>query len=164
MRRAWWIFGGTAVGKKRFIRCCVERGDTIGLGIPVGVHPVWFDCGPASVSEFLKATKKNDVIIRWQHEREKKLQRLIEDGGLVEHRIVVLIATAHAREERAERREGFRRWTALELHREGRLVEELAERTAREHGLSIQYVDVSETIDRLVGTDESWRMPCESTV
>ncbi len=141
MNRAWWIMGGTAVGKKLFIGRCMEGGDPVNIGIRKGALPVWLNDGPPVLAQLMSAVRDRDALIRWQHGRESEMANALSK---CENHIVLLFCSPEVQERRATGREGENRWSARRLYEESCRVGELVFRLAHEHGIPVHVFDTTD--------------------
>lgn len=128
----YWVFGGTAVGKKTFILNCVNKNETTGS--------VWFEDGEMSVEEILKASEGHEsVVIRWQWGREHILEKMLNHGV---HTLMYLYTSIENQKERVIQREGYLKWSENVLRAESKNVQKLTEIISMRHGLSLFFVKV----------------------
>jgi hypothetical protein len=139
----YWIFGGTCVGKKRFIQQCLNpetRPEFIECSPEVAAP--WFACGPCQ-ENIVELAEGSDLFIRWQWGREETLLNILQEHPWIEQRIVVLSTTLMTQLSRVALREGCLKWDAEILHGEMRSVFECVSRLALKHSLEVVYVDSS---------------------
>jgi hypothetical protein len=139
----FWIFGGTAVGKKRFIRQCLypaTRPDFIKLGHAPRAE--WIEDGPVQ-SDIVRLSESFDLLVRWQWGREEHLANILRNHPTVKHSIVMLTCGLMTQLSRVSLREGCLKWDAEILHGELRQIYECVHGLVRDHRVRVLYVDAS---------------------
>lgn len=134
-----WIFGGTAVGKKHFIR------DSI-LNTPefAGFVPSWMEDGPLEEEGFdLFIQDKQNRLVRWQWTREHALADLREKYPDITQKIILLTVPSAITFQRATKREGESPWTEAGLAAESQIVRWLAMGLAADYDISLTELDYS---------------------
>jgi hypothetical protein len=129
----YWIFGGTAVGKKTYIR--LVESETR--------RAAWMGEGGRTVESLLRHAAGCDLLIRWQWTRDRVLAEAARTHPDIIQRICLLSASPDVQADRALRREGWARWTAVDLEREAAVVLKTAMKLAARHRVSMVIVDVS---------------------
>lgn len=131
-----WVFGGTAVGKKRFIEHCLDartRPQFIALINPL---PIWINEGDLK-EDMGHLSREHDLLVRWQWSREARLGEGIDS-------IVMLTCGLMAQLSRVASREGCLKWDAEALHEEMRSILRLVHKISKQHSsVPVMYVDSS---------------------
>lgn len=138
----YWIFGGTAVGKKRFIAQCLDP-ETRPEFICVGDDPVraeWIEDGPVEV-DIVRLSEEAHIFVRWQWGREEHLTNILRDQQSVKNYIVVLSCALMTQLSRVALREGCLKWDAELLHGEQRSIYECVHRIAEQFGAPVLFID-----------------------
>lgn len=137
----FWIFGGTAVGKKRFIQQCLQRETRPEfLWIQDNVKAEWIADGPLAVN-LVDLFQKYDILVRWQWGREEHLKFLLKHHPEIQNSIVLLSCGLMPQLSRVALREGFLKWDAEMLHGEMLTIYECVHDISRRYPLPVLYVD-----------------------
>jgi len=138
-----WIFGGTAVGKKHFIRQAVA-GDLAFLVLPSQVGKVWHEDGNKTPQGLVENCRRyNAVFVRWQWGRELVLESILVQSPKVNHIIYLLEAQIATQSRRALVREGDCVFERDSLIGEAMQVRELVEELVEEFQLPAICIDTS---------------------
>lgn len=140
----FWVIGGTAVGKKRFIRACVDPATRPAFIVSRKLAPVWIQDGPCEV-DIEAAAAHRDLMIRWQWGREEAIHDLMKRTSL-RHTLIVLTTGLVAQLSRIAVREGALKWDAENIHGELRNIYEMVHRLTIGRQVPVLYVD-STTLD-----------------
>jgi hypothetical protein len=135
----WWVFGGTAVGKKRFI---AEMVATAGGTLPIitdRLRGAWIQDG--DLTEDLLGG--GDVLVRWQWGREETLVRMLRDYPRVVQEIMLLSVPLGVQVARVHEREGELKWDEQMLAGEDRDIHELVHALSAEWFLPVTYLDAT---------------------
>jgi len=108
-----WVFGGTAAGKKYFIREALKRDEFRGY------VPAWIEDGDPAEAEL----DGENLLIRWQWRREFTLHEM---AATTTQRIVLVQTAAECQYYQAIAREGEEKWDMDALRLEALAVEWLA--------------------------------------
>lgn len=132
----FWVFGGTAVGKKRFIEQCVNgtRPEYIDSK---KLRAVWMHDGPAG-TDIAGEANRSDIMVRWQWGREEMLDAI---GRKRPQTIVLLTADLITQLSRIWLREGGLKWNANQVHGEQRDIYECVHTLQARFSLPVLYVD-----------------------
>jgi hypothetical protein len=131
----YWIFGGTAVGKKTYIQLASEK-------IP-SLKPTWIKDGDKPVEEVLSELDNSDLLVRWQWTREYTLAELAEVLPRIEQRVWLLETLPEVQALRARAREPKVLRSLEELTQEAANVSRLARWIAAYYELPLITVDVN---------------------
>jgi len=136
-----WVFGGTAVGKKRFIDRAVETPARFGL--PIGIRGVWLADGESETGQLLQQAAHGPILVRWQWGRESRLTEIAECGK-VEQQIYLVKTDLYLQAGRVIAREGELKWPELTLMREAEDVDRAVQALSMKHGIAVRFVDGNE--------------------
>ena len=92
-----WVFGGTAVGKKTYIRKFLEMHPTFEM--------IWVEDGDKSLREIIAANQDRDIIIRWQWSREHLLAKIVEIHPDIPQEIHLVRTSPENQKQRSDIRE-----------------------------------------------------------
>jgi hypothetical protein len=137
----FWVFGGTAVGKKRFIQQCLDpetRPDFLKFEVPVRAE--WIEDGPVQ-SDIVRLSEAAHIFVRWQWGREEHLTNILQDHPTVQHSIVMLTCGLMTQLSRVALREGCLKWDAEILHGELRQIYECIHAISSRYRVPVFYVD-----------------------
>lgn len=135
----YWVMGGSAVGKKTFIRRALA-GQVWSLNLPERVCGAWFADGEISAAELLAQCEGFDAaLVRWQWGRDTLLAELAEHA----HVLLLLETVSEIQAQRVVRREGYPKWHAGALRDEARQVELRARELAAIYGLPLVRIDAT---------------------
>lgn len=137
----YWVFGGTAVGKKRFIARALDP-DTrpAWLTFQRPVIAVWLEDGPLTV-DLAELELRYDVLVRWQWGREEWIIEFCSPTQA--HTLLCLSTGLMTQLSRIALREGCLKWDAESLHGEMRRIYECVAKLAARYALPVLYVDTS---------------------
>lgn len=141
MNPIFWVFGGTAVGKKHFISAAVQQPKR--MGFPEGLAAAWYEDGTTDPDAILKQLAESPLIIRWQWGREDLLGKLAEARPDIRQMIYLCVVYPSVQVRRVIEREGSLKWGEPMLIREAQDVRELAERLSMKHSIPVMYVDAT---------------------
>lgn len=136
----YWIVGGTAVGKKRFIRQALNPKTRPHWIDSTNLHAEWFEDGPVK-TDIVTLSREADVLIRWQWGREEHLVNILRDHPDVKHAIFMLTTTLMAQLSRVALREGFLKWDAATLTGEQRDIYEMVHAIAFRYRVPVRFID-----------------------
>lgn len=144
-----WVFGGTAIGKKHFIRRAVDEPQRLGFSY---LYPAWIEDGERGaaqiVHEDLNIVGPEDganagIILRWQWDREHIMQEILAsypDEGL-RHIIYLVKALPSVQVARVVAREGFMKFEERSLIRECEEIDYLVQTLSAKWRLPVYFVD-----------------------
>lgn len=132
-----WIFGGTAVGKKRFISDLCKLSRIVGESY----KPAWIEDGDIAIEDLVRDIGRCHLLVRWQWNREAVLKALLESHPEIKQRIILLQASPNVQAGRALQREGTSLWGEDELAGEAADVEALVDYLATTHWVTVIKVD-----------------------
>lgn len=142
MSTVYWIFGGTAVGKKTFIQRALFWRLPWFTG---SAKAVWFECGERTDADIIAECESVDAaLVRWQWGREAVMEKMIETRHHNRHVIVLMECDPNDQVRRAEFREGSMKWNDVNLTGERDRVRELVDSLREKHNLPVIEVDSSE--------------------
>lgn len=144
MRTIFWIMGGTASGKKTYIKHVATK--TIGV-------VSWIEDGDKLASELLEELEQFSLLVRWQWGREHTLAEIAENHPNVNQQIIYLHAYPKIQKSRADGREPELIRTKSDLEKESKGVNWLALGLAEYYSLDFNRVDVSSNDKSL------WKLP-----
>lgn len=152
-----WVFGGTAIGKKHFIRRAVAEPQQLQLGLD-RLYPVWIADGERGAAQIFHedlnvvgpGVDETDatnaaVILRWQWSREHIMQEILAsypDDGL-RHIIYLVKALPSIQVARVVAREGFMKFDERALIRECEEIDFLVQTLSAKWRLPVYFVDGS---------------------
>ena len=134
-----WVFGGTAVGKKHFIRHSIPARPGF-----ANFEPAWMDDGelPESQRE-LFCRNNQEYLVRWQWGREHVLADLRDTYSDITQKIILLRVPSKIAFQRAVEREGESPWTRKQLADECRTIRWVAMGIAADYGIPLTEIDYS---------------------
>lgn len=128
-----WVFGGTCVGKKRFIERAVNHRTRPGyLEIAGTLRPAWVYDGHL-LEDLVSMSSSQNLAVRWQWGRDEVLESICRDHPDVRQAIVFLSVSLMTQLSRIALREGSLKWDAEQIHGEQLNILE------RVHELSVNY-------------------------
>src|SRR5688572_6217172 len=119
----FWVFGGTAVGKKRFIARCVDSATRPAYIESANLRAEWIPDGSAAF-DIVYAARRTDLILRWQWGRDETLENIALQHNTIPHTMVLLSVGLMAQLSRIALREGCLKWDAENVHGEQRDIYE----------------------------------------
>jgi hypothetical protein len=134
----FWVYGGTAVGKKHFIDRAVRS--PAGFGLPP-CRPVWIQDGDMSAEQLLDEAKVSPILVRWQWGRENNIGLIREIWPSLPQLILLIRSNVSVQAQRVILREGSARWNEWMLRRESEDVQHLVEELSMQHGVAVRYID-----------------------
>jgi hypothetical protein len=136
-----WIFGGTAVGKKHFIRRSVEN--PTAMGFPEGLTAAAYADGCTDATSLVEQFKLSPIIVRWQWGREDALENAIKEFPDVSHVIYLLKVYPSVQVRRVLQREGGMKFNEGTLIREAAEVDLLVQKLSMRHGIPVRFIDAT---------------------
>lgn len=137
----YWIFGGTAVGKKTYI---LHHRDF--------APACWMEDEDRLFADLVNDLRGGDRLVRWQWAREHVVANIAEHVPDLQQTIVLLTATLDVQADRAATRDPGK-FTLEQLGGEARSVRWLALGVAAEYGLPVVAIDISSD------DKTAWRAP-----
>jgi hypothetical protein len=128
-----WILGGTAVGKKTYIRHLAAQG----FG-----EPCWMEDDDQRLAWLAGQASVGVNLARWQWAREHVIADIAKHFPQVQQRLCLLTADHPVQMARANKREPDK-WGEENLQREAQQIRYLALGLAKAHGLPLLEVDIS---------------------
>ena len=138
----FWVFGGTAVGKKRFIARCIDPKTRPDYIESANLRAEWIPDGNATF-DIVAESKRADLMLRWQWGRDETLDNLCIQHRGIPHTIVLLSVGLMSQLSRIALREGCLKWDAGNVHGEQRDIYERVHEIAMRHRLPVLYVDAT---------------------
>lgn len=136
----YWVFGGSCVGKKYFIRKAIESPERFGLP---ALKSVWFADGDMTPEELISASKEGPIIVRWQWGRETALKGVAKLNPEIRQTIYLCKVYPSVQVKRMLAREGSMKFDEHALIREVEEVQFLVEKLSMAHGIPVRYVDAN---------------------
>lgn len=141
MNTVTWIFGASAVGKKRYIDAAVAA--PYKFGLPDGLCPMFYGDGPADMNSLIAAARRAPLIVRWQWDREKALELVARDRRKADQCIRVCKVAPSVQRSRVIQREGEAKWNEWALIREMQDVDALVQRLSAAFSIPVLYIDTT---------------------
>ena len=138
----YWVFGGTAVGKKRFINRCLDPETRPEFMRSDSIAATWMNEGELCL-DIIGQSESFDVLVRWQWGREQELIRILEKYSGIQQSIVMLSTGLIIQLSRIALREGCLMWDAEAIHFEMRSIYELVQCISERFNVPVLYVDSS---------------------
>lgn len=138
-----WVFGGTCVGKKRFIERAVNpKTRPAYLEIPSRLWTVWINDGHL-VQDIVSMSAESNLIVRWQWGRDEVMESICQNHPDVRQAIVYLSVSLMTQLSRIALREGSLKWDVEQVHGEQlNIMERIHELSAR-YDIPVFHVDAS---------------------
>lgn len=137
----YWVFGGTAVGKKHFIHSVTS--DPMIHGMPCNIQACWMEDGELDILEIVKRASESPLIMRWQWGRELMLKQITWDFPFIDHHLLCCKVMPSVQVARVIAREGELKWPERTLIREGEDVQYLVEQLSMDLKLPVRFIDTS---------------------
>lgn len=138
-----WVFGGSCVGKKRFIERSVNPQTRPEYLNAFDMHGEWIDDGPLTVDIVTRALEGEDLILRWQWGRDETLESICQNHPSLKHTIVLLSVSLMTQLSRIGLREGCLKWDAEQVHGEQLNISERVYELASKYRIPVLHVDAS---------------------
>jgi hypothetical protein len=145
----YWIFGGSAVGKKRFIEQALDPETRPAFLVLENPLAVWINDG-ALVENLESLADISDLLIRWQWDREEVLIDMLSTGR-GQHTIIVLTVGLSTQISRALTREGVLHWNIETFHNDQREMFERLYKIRSRFQIPTWFVDATSPIYTLRG-------------
>jgi len=127
-----WVFGGTAVGKKTWIRRRLRRCRKF--------KTVWMYDGPITENDQAILESGIPLLVRWQWGRERKIVELLRDRPDLIQSIVLISASIETQLKRVAKREGEQKWSEENLVGEAKRIRKLVSRLGERFGMPIEEI------------------------
>lgn len=142
-----WVFGGSAVGKKRFINCAMEN--TSRFWFAPDLRREWYEDGEMDPDTLALLASLSPIIVRWQWGRENVMTAIIEKYPVIQHEIVVCKVMPSVQVRRVIQREGALKWDERGLIRECEDVDWLVQRLSMNYRLPVRYIDATDEYEKI---------------
>lgn len=136
-----WVFGGSAVGKKHFIRAATTN--PVRFGFPQSLAAAAYADGVTDAGAIVAQYELGPIIVRWQWNRETCLEEIIRIRPDITHAIYLCKVNLSVQVARVVQREGSMKWDELNLRRESEDVDYLAQRLSMKYRIPVYFVDAS---------------------
>lgn len=144
-----WVFGGTCVGKKRFIERAANPQTRPEYFAAFDMHAEWIEDGPLTVDIVTRALEHEDLILRWQWGRDETLESICQNHPEIKHTIVMLSVNLMTQLSRIALREGCLKWDAGQIHGEQVGIFERVHELSEKYRIPVLHVDASNDDYRL---------------